>query len=189
MKKITFQIITFAFVFCLTGFAQASLIGDEVIAEFDFPFFGTLNPGSASETLIVEAGTGDVIRLHFDTFEVNVEESSVIVDFLQTRQFENLDVYDFAGLALYDLDDSEPGYILLGVDVDTNMAGWDESRIMFGDDRDSVGFNWQGLTVNDNTDFTAFFEFGPNPIPIPATLLLFVSGIAGFTLIRRKITK
>jgi hypothetical protein len=58
---------------------------------------------------------------------------------------------------------------------------------MFGDDY--AGFNWQGLSVDGSTNFTAFFDFGPNPIPIPATLLLFVSGIAGFTLIRRKITK
>ncbi len=124
--------------------------------------------------------------MHFGVYDVDVEEASVIVDFLKPNQFGNPGVFDYAGLVVSDLD-FEPGYILLGVDVDTNMAGWDESRLMFSDD--FAGFNWQGLSVDGDTNFTAFFDFGPNPIPIPPTLLLFVSGIAGFTLIRRKITK
>jgi hypothetical protein len=40
MKKITFQIITIAFVFCLTGFAQASLV--ELDIEHHFPSFASM---------------------------------------------------------------------------------------------------------------------------------------------------
>jgi hypothetical protein len=186
MKKFTFQIITIAFVFCLTGFAQASLIDDLVDIEHHFPLFGTVDVSSGGgQDILVTSGT-EVQGMHFGVYDVNVEADSVIVDFLKENQFGDPGVFDYNGLVLSDLD-FEPDYILLGVDVDTNMAGWDESRLMFGDD--FAGFNWQGLSVDGSTNFTAFFDFGPNPIPIPATLLLFVSGIAGFALIRRKITK
>jgi hypothetical protein len=189
MKKITFQIITIAFVFCLTGFAQASLIDDlsGVDIEHHFPLLGTVDEDSGGGQGIKVTSDTEVLGMHYGVYDVNVEADSVIVDFLKDNRFGDLDVFDWSGLVLSDLD-FQPGYILLGVDVDTNMVGWDdETRLMFGDD--FAGFNWQGLSVNANTNFTAFFDFGPNPIPIPATLLLFVSGIVGFTLIRRKITK
>ncbi len=182
MKKTTFQIITIAFVFCLTGFAQASLIDDLVDIEHHFPRFGTVDAASGGQDILVTSGI-EVEGMHFGVYDVDVDEDSVVVDFLKLNQFA---VRDYNGLVLSDLD-FEDGYILLGADVDTNMAGWDASRLMFGDD--FAGFNRQGLSVDGNTNFTAFFDFGPNPIPIPPTLLLFVSGIAGFTLIRRKITK
>ncbi len=186
MKKITLQIITIAFVFCLTGFAQASLIDDLVDIEHHSPVFGTVDAASGGGQDILVTSDIEVLGMHFGVYDVDVEEASVIVDFLKPNQFGNPGVFDYAGLVVSDLD-FEPGYILLGVDIDTDMAGWDASRLMFGDD--FAGFNWQGLSVDGSTNFTAFFDFGPNPIPIPSTLLLFVSGIAGFTLIRRKITK
>jgi hypothetical protein len=194
MKKITLQIIAIAFVFCLTGLAQASLINDQsgVDIEHHFPTFGTIDLGSGGGQGIQVTASGpdvppEVEGMHFGVYDVDVEANSVTIDFLRDNRFGDLDVFDWSGLVISDLD-FQPGYILLGVDVDTNMVGWDdETRLMFGDDY--AGFNWQGLAVNANTNFTAIFDFGPNPIPIPATLLLFVSGIAGFTLIRRKITK
>jgi hypothetical protein len=191
MKKITFQIITIAFIFCLTGFAQASLIDDLVDIEHHFPLFGTVDAGSGGGQDIPVTASGpevppEVEGMHFGVYDVDVEADSVIVDFLNPNRFGDPGVFDYNGLVLSDLD-FEPGYILLGVDVDTNMDGWDASRLMFGDD--FAGFNWQGLSVDGSTNFTAFFDFGPNPIPIPPTLLLFVSGIAGFALIRRKISK
>jgi hypothetical protein len=192
MKKITFIIITVAFIWCSTGYAQASLIDDFVDIEHHSPFFGTVDlaSGGGEQILVTDISLPlnkpEVEGMHFGVYDVNVEEASVTVDFLKLNQFGNPGVFDYAGLVVSDLD-FEPGYILLGVNITTNMGRWDNSRLMFGDD--FVGFNWQGLTVTDNTNFTALFDFGPNPIPIPPTLLLFVSGIAGFTLIRRKMTK
>ena len=186
MKNITIKIIAITFVFYLSGFAQASLIDDLVDVSHQSPLFSIVDEASGGATVTVAEGADDLIALHFDVYQVDIEESSVIVDFLKTNQFGNPGVFDYAGLVLNDLD-FEPGYILLGVDVDTNMKGWDESRLLFGDD--FVGFNWQGLTVDSDTNLTAFLEFGPSPIPIPPTLLLFATGIAGFTYFRRKITK
>jgi hypothetical protein len=179
MKIITLPIIVIVFVFCLTGFVQASLIDDLVLVEHRFPDFNTPIEG---ESVTVQDGTTEIFGMQF-SYDVNIEESSVIVDFTTTNQFT---VRSYNGLVLSGLDFQE-GYILLGVDVNTNMVGWDASRLVFDDHL--AGFNWQGLTVDGTTDFTALFDFGPNPIPIPPTLILFVSGIAGFTLIRRKIKK
>ena len=181
MKKFIFQIITIAFVFCLIGFAQASLIGDWVLVEPQFPMFTPPVDRSDDVNVLVAAGTTDVIRIE-GTYDVNMEESSVDVDFLTMNTYETR---SFNGLVLGDLD-FETEYILLGVEVTTNLAGWNDSRLELG--VDYVGFNWQDLTVFSDTDFTAIFEFGPNPIPIPSTLLLFVTGLTGFFLIKRKIT-
>ena len=187
MKKITVKIIAIIFVFCLSGFAQASLIDDQVDVYHRFPFFSIPDEASGGDTVTVEAGTkDDIITLHYGVYQVDIEESSVIVDFLKKNQFGDPGLFDFAGLVLTDLDFG-PGYILLGVDVDTNMKGWDESRLTFGDD--FVGFNWQGLSVDGDTNFTTLLDFGPIPMPIPPTLLLFATGIAGFVFFRRKITK
>jgi hypothetical protein len=182
MKKTILYIITPMLLVGLSGWAQASLIDDQVLVEHHFPFFDSVDEASGGGEVTVQDGTTEIFGMHFGVYDVDIEESSLDVNFTKTNQFSSA---DFNALVLSDLDDSEPGYILLGVDVDTDMTGWDDSRLIFGDD--FAGFNWQGLTVDDNTDFTAFFEFGPNPIPIPATLLLFVTGIVGFTLLRRKI--
>ena len=192
MKKITRKLIAIVFVFCLSGFAQASLIDDQVIVQHRAPLFTIVDAASGGDTVTVADGTleestaDDIIALHYDVYKVDIEQSSVIVDFLKPNQFGNPGVFDYSGLVLSDLDFAS-GYILLGVDVDTNMKGWDDSRLMFGDDY--VGFNWQGLTVDNDTSLTAFLEFGPSPIPIPPTLLLFATGIVGFTFFRRKNTK
>jgi hypothetical protein len=186
MKKITIDGIALTFVLILIGVAQASLIDDQVNVYHGSPLFSTPDAASGGDTVTVETGVNDIITLHFGVYQVDIEESSVIVDFLKPNQFGNPGVFDYSGLVLNDLD-FEPGYILLSVDVDTNMNGWDESRLMFGDDY--VGFNWQGLTVDGGVNFTALLDFGPSPIPIPPTLLLFATGIVGYTLFRRKMTK
>jgi hypothetical protein len=182
MKKTILYIITPMLVVGLTGLAQASLIDDHVLVEHHFPFFGNVDTDSGGGEVTVWDDATEIFGMHFGVYDVDIEENGVTVDFLKTNRFGS---FDFNGLVLSDLDDSEEGYILLGVDVETNMEGWDDYRLIFGDD--FVGFNWEGLTVDSDTTFDVFFEFGPNPIPIPATLFLFVTGIAGFSLLRRKI--
>ena len=181
MKRIIFQIVTVAFVFCLTGFAQASLINSEVDIEHNFPRFGTANTASGGgKDILVTTGI-EVEDMHFGVYDVDVREESVYVDFLKSDTFAT-SIYN--GLVLSGLE-FEEGYILLGIDIETNLTGWDDSRLTFGDDW--AGFNWQGLGVDASKNFTALFDFGPNPIPIPTTLLLFATGMAGFFFIRKKI--
>jgi hypothetical protein len=112
MKKITFQIITIAFVFCLTGFAQASLIDDLVDIEHHFPLFGTVDAASGGgQDITVTSGT-EVLGMHFGVYDVNVEAESVIVDFLKTNRFGDPGVFDYSGLVLSDLD-FQPEYMMI----------------------------------------------------------------------------
>jgi hypothetical protein len=179
MKKLTYYILTFAFSLYLTGSAYSSLIEDEVFVTYKDPFF------SQTETVTVKEGSEDAIDLLFGVMTVDMEADGVIIDFNRPNTFGSA---SFAGLIIDDLDydNNDQDYILLGVEVDTNMRGWADNRILFDDD--TVSFNWYGLFVDENTYFTVIFEFGPNPIPIPNSVLLFVTGIAGFALIRRRIS-
>lgn len=179
MKKLTYYILIFTFGLYLTGSAYASLIGDDVFVTYTDPFF------SQTETVTVEEGSDDAVDLLFGVITVDMETDSVIIDFSRPNTFGSA---SFAGLIIDDLDydDNAQDFILLGVEVDTNMRSWSDNRILF--DEDTVSFNWQGLFVDGTTNFTAIFQFGPNPIPIPTTLLLFVTGIVGFVLIKRRIS-
>jgi PEP-CTERM motif len=85
--------------------------------------------------------------------------------------------YSFNGLVASDLNDSS-GNALQGVLVDTNMAGWDSSRLSFGGDY--VQFDWKGLSFTSNiwnadqtsiitpaTYFNATLDFGGTTAPVP----------------------
>jgi hypothetical protein len=184
MKKILTIIFAITLSLGFTGAAQASLVGDDVLVEHRFPNMETIfGPGGGWKT--VDADSPEAI-LAFGVYEVDIGESGVHIDFLRN---DNFIVARFHGLYLADLNDSNPENILLGVTVDTSLTWWDDSRLLFGDD--FVTFNWAGIDEPNqiaSTDyFDAVFQFGPNPIPIPTSLLLFVTGIVGFMLIRRKL--
>lgn len=179
MKKITCYILTTIIALCLAGFSHASLIGDVVDIIYSDPSFT-----QAIQDVLVEENVVEAPNMLFSTFNVDIEADSVIIDFNRINNFGSA---SFAGLIIDDLNDFDNSdFILLGVDVTTNLLGWEDNRLLF--DEDTVSFNWQGLDTDANTSFTAIFQFGPNPIPIPTSALLFVTGIIGFALIRRKIT-
>jgi hypothetical protein len=182
MKQLLTIILTVTMTLVFTGLASASLIGQDVIVKYQDPFF------EESFTVTVEQGNGDTVDLlkfmsETGVFTVDLEADSALVDFNKANNFGSA---TFAGLILEDLIDSNPEHILLGVTVDTSLTWWDDSRLKFGND--FAQFNWQGEMVESTDYFDAVFQFGPNPIPIPTSLLLFVTGIVGFALLRRKIT-
>ena len=100
--------------------------------------------------------------------------------------------FSFNGFKIANLN-SSTGDAIQSVSVDTDMAGWDASRI--GLDGDSVSFDWRGL--RNATYFDATFNFtadagpgagngGGTSVPEPSTLLLIASGIFGYALTRRR---
>jgi len=177
MKKLVGVFSAFMVVLIFTGLTDASLVGDDVVIGHHGP---TINDVAASDTATVATGNGDVVTL--GTFSVDMEADSLTVAFNTNGVF--FDIRPFNGLVVSDLDDDGGSdYILLNVVVDTDVADWNESRIILGDD--FVAFNWQKLTFNTTTNFEAMLEFGPNPIPIPTTMVLFITGLVGFAAARK----
>jgi hypothetical protein len=177
MKKIVKLLLTLGLTLGLTNLACASLIGDEVHVKYQDPFI------FESQTVTVQEGALDSVDFLSGNISVNLEADSIIVDFNNPTSFTNA---FFAGLIFDDLYYGTPGITILDVIVDTNMNGWSDDRIMFYDDM--IMFNWAGLFGDSGTNFTADLVIGPNPTPIPSTLLLFMTGICGFALLRRNKT-
>lgn len=176
MKKLVGVFSAFIVVLIFTGLANASLIDDSVVIGHHGP---TINDVLISDTVQVKTGTDDVVTL--GSFSVDMEADSLTVAFNRSDFFS---AFSFNGLVVSDLDDNGGSdYILLNVGVDTDVAGWNASRIIFGDD--FAAFNWAGLTFDTSTNFEAMLEFGPNPIPIPTTMVLFITGLVGFAAARK----
>jgi hypothetical protein len=171
----------FFLIFGLCGGASASLIGDEVYVDYIVKdvFYESLS-GSGTVDEGMESPEVE-ISFYYDVF---FDSNSMRIDFTYRDRFE--DTEGFSGIAIRDLNDTDnPDWIVLGVEVETEMAGWTDDRLVYDETGHFVGFNWAGLETTAGESFTALFEFGPNPIPLPATMVLFVTGLVGFMAYRR----
>ena len=180
MKKYVSCFATVFLFWAFIGTVNASLIGDTVTLSHNGP---TLESVAYADTVVISSGDDDVVTL--GSFSVNFDENSFSVNFNTKDYFST---FMFNGLVVNDLHDvNNEDYYLLNVEVKTDVAGWDDSRIIFGDD--FAAFNWSGLSFNTDSEFTAMLEFGPNPIPIPTTMILFATGLIGLAMVRRKKTE
>ncbi len=197
--------------------ASATLIGDQVTFGHYTPDTSTLSGIIGvypSATTTVAEGDSDQTTVYFSypyTYLIDTEADSIYVDYSYliipgdsgtwwntstscqwNGDFTSFDCVDvpvaFNGLRVSDLDDSS-GNPLVNVTVDTNMAGWDNSRLSFG--ADDVWFNWAGLSFDSGTYLNAQLEFGGGngsaQVPEPATLLLLGGGMAMFAAMRKKL--
>ena len=188
MKPSTPIIAVLLLTFGLSMGAQASLIGDEVTVQY------LLNDRVFDQqTFIVEAGEGDTIRTGFNTISLNIEAEGVYINFIGNDTYSP-SYSTFFGIKILGLDDvNNPDWILLGADVTentmTSSSLWyaeEDQRLLIDPINGDVGFDWHQMSYRAGQNFTALLEFGPNPIPIPATMALFLTGLIGFILIKRK---
>ena len=182
MKKTAVLLGTLSLIFGLITPAVASLVGDDVLVQY-------LEAGSVVQgnTVIVEDSVKEPALTAWGTASVDMGASGVEISFLWNNAFA--DGSQFSGIQISGMNDKNPDWILLDVSVKTDMAGWTDDRIEFGYDETGswVSFAWQGLGWEQNQSFDAMFTFGPSPMPIPATMVLFVTGLVGFVVIRRKL--
>ena len=166
----------------LAGIAGASLVGDDVVIRY-------IEQDTVYQYNVVKVqeGPGDILITGFNRIALNMESSSMVLDFVGSNKY--LPSIKFSGLSIANMNNPDhPDWLLLGVEVKTDLVGWTDSRIDFLNNPVGgfVSFDWQGLTYDSNNYFTAMFEFGPNPIPIPATMVLFVTGLMAFALYRKR---
>lgn len=188
IKKFIMLLCLIISIIGLIGTGNTTLIGDNIVMTWYHPDLSTSIVGSSIVT--VQAGLGD--QWVSSMIGYDVEESSIHAHYDYHDIAVSTSWYSapFNGLKVSDLDYS-PETNLLGVTIDTNIEGWDSSRVQFGDDW--VTFNWQGLTVyalqssQPLSYFNADLNFGTSPIPEPATCLLLLCGLIGAVGIKKKV--
>lgn len=184
MKKTAALLGTLSLVFGLITPSAASLVGDKVLFEYIEAPIGVIQ----SEDVWVDDPDTDPIQTAWDSASVDMGPSGLEIDFILGNTYATDS--RFSGILISGMNDiANPDWILLDVDVTTDMAGWTNDRIDFGYDETGswVSFAWQSLGWEQNQSFDAMFTFGPSPIPIPATVVLFVTGLVGFVIIRNKL--
>ena len=180
MKKSLMLLCAGFVLFGMVEIASATLIGDTVAIEHYYD--GSLLGGSS---VVVVDGSSDIV-IPNQAYEVNVEAYSILVDYIYETEGDIwwTETLDFNGLVVSSLDDST-GAPLQAVTIDTNLVGWDMSRLSFL--ADAVYFDWQGIHfADDGLYFNATLDFGEAPVPEPSTILLLGSGLAGLAFYRRK---
>lgn len=180
MKRITTtKTLIASLVLAVTSMsANATLIGDDLRGAHEFPSVGTeFDTGSYTPgDFIAEAGNGDVQTAIAPWYDVDVEATSILVNFVGSATWS---VAAFNGLAISGIDS-----ILSNFVVDTNMAGWDDSRLSFVDS--ALRMNWNGLSFTNSTFFNVSFD-SSRSVPAPGTLALLGLAMIGLVRARRLI--
>ena len=174
MKKVVIlAIMGFSIVF-LTGNAEALLLGDTITLAHYHPNLSTVYRSAVREVVAT-----DDDQWSLDSFyTVFPEDCGVEIDFTLSTAWSTS---PFNGLVVSDID-----AIIQSVTVDTNMVGWDASRLSFDDH--VMRFNWAGLSFVDGvTYFDADInECGGGVVPEPSSLLLLGLGLFGTGFFRRR---
>lgn len=176
----------------LASGADASLIDDEVTVQY------IENNILREQRTFTVSEEDNNIPLGFGTIRLDIQADSVIINFVGSNSYDP-GLSTFFGIKILGLDwqdPDNPDWILLGADITNNTMPdadlWyaqEDQRLLIDPTTGSIGFDWHQMSY-DLTDprqnFTAMLEFGPNPIPLPATMALFVTGLIGFIIVRRK---
>lgn len=143
---------------------HASLIGDEITATWSYEFF--------NQSVLLTGGSGPVSWVSEVVIEAQADK--IIVDNI-TGPGDGLAagvVWSFTGIDW----NGTPGGIL-GVTANTNYVGWDSSFLSFGTDSITVSFLTDVVTGPFTNDlFELQITGAPTPVPLPATLPLFLMG-------------
>lgn len=172
----TVGILAAALIIGATPAANASLIGDTVTVTNEFPL------GTVTNTQLVVVTPGnEALSLGGAAF---VDINAASIEIIWTRGVATRNGI-FNGYVFSDLDWLPDAGSIVGVSLNTNIAGITLSDITFT--TDSVAINVEGTSRTSDSflDVLLTTTHG-NRIPEPSTVLLFGIGLAGLGLARRK---
>lgn len=167
--------------------ANAMFTGETLELQVRFPNLSS--PISSSINAVVSSG---IEFQELDTralpgyivadVEVDINDSSITWDFLNTGGFAIIPSADFNGHVLTDINNSIAPITNVSIDTIASNFLLDSSRVFFNENQ--IFLNVQGLSINSGSLLKVNVEF--SPVPLPATVWLFISGILGLSHIRKK---
>jgi hypothetical protein len=179
------------------GQASAGVLfdGNELRYQYRRPTLSTLDGasndfwvGSAVEQHYVDGTTQDPYGFHVD---LDVSDTNIRVDFSQVGYSGTFAAVAFNGFSLSDKNGSIPDIISVEINSETNMVGFNSSRVTWNSNE--IYVNWQGLDFGPTVVVSLDVE-GPVPqpgdgtVPEPATLAIWslLAGVGAMVGWRRR---
>ena len=192
-KKSPLALLAGLFTLAMFSNANATLLGQTVLVEWNFGAVGNL----VSNTFSGDLDGGPTTVTADDSDLVQLASWNMFVD-MNADGFElicsggcGFAASPFNGLNLNDLFWASSNGEITGLDITTDIAGWDDSRAAFGSN--NANFNFAGLTANANSIFSVNFEANDinvvaesTTVTEPMTVTLLGLGLVGLAFGRRR---
>jgi hypothetical protein len=155
------------------------LDGQTVRLTYEYPTLGTIFNLNSFDLLV---GPGvEISGFPVGDPRTNIDFSDTNI-YVTYNSLGTWNVVPFNGFHVFDAFGTIPAFTSVTMNADTNLLGFDASRITFDDD--NIWVNWQGLSFDTAT--VVSLDIAGNQVPEPTTIMLFGLGIPGLVRAARR---